>query len=312
MGSYRRLFIIIISALCNYVYSQPPLPLQNNKADSLMAEGNIPEAIAEYRTRLAVDPGNARFSYNLACAYSIDNSVIRQFDSCFKYLNIAIELDTVINALTDPDFLPARDDPRWKVFEDRLIAMLNEKYKHPYKDIEYAKALWKISANDQVFFNEISIAVRKLEKRSSVTSALWRAKTLISERNQQELAALLQSKGWPRIGNVGREAAMAAYLVVQHSNASMQRQYLPDVKKMCAENELPWLRYALMYDRMCTNEKIPQRYGTHTMYNEKTGKEELYLLEDPVNVDERRKEIGLEPLAEYLSRLNIVYTPSRK
>ncbi len=49
---------------------------------------------------------NKRIVYNYACALSIDNSVIRQFDSCFKYLNIAVELDTSVTALTDPDFIP--------------------------------------------------------------------------------------------------------------------------------------------------------------------------------------------------------------
>lgn len=301
------LFLMIES-----INAQPPSGRFSNKADSLYNEGNIPGAIAEYRILVQSNPQNARFSYNLACAYSIDNSIIRQFDSCFKYLNIAVTLDTSFNALTDPDLLPAREDKRWKSFEDRLVSMLNIKFKNQIKDPDYAKALWKLSANDQAFFNEIMIAGRKLEMRSSVTSALWRAKLMISERNQQELAPLLDARGWPRIGNVGREAAMAAYLVVQHSNASMQRKYLPEVKKMCEAKELPWERYAMMYDRMCTNENIPQRYGTHTTYNEKTGETELYRIEDPAGIDARRKEIGLEPLADYLSRMGIRYIPAVK
>lgn len=299
-------FLFLISGT---ITSQPPARHFSNKGDSLYAEGNIPQAIAEYRILFKGNPKNSRFSYNLACAYSIDNSIIRQFDSCFKYLNIAVTLDTAISALTDPDLLPAREDQKWKSFEDRLISMLNIKFKNQIKDPDYAKALWKISANDQAFFNEIMIAGRKLAMRSSVTSALWRAKVLISERNQQELSALLEKKGWPRVGNVGREAAMAAYLVVQHSDASMQKKYLPEVKKICEMDELPWERYALLYDRMCTNEKIPQRYGTHTTYNESTGKAELYPLEDPANTDQWRKEVGLEPLKDYLSKNGIVYAP---
>ncbi|MGE5419761.1 MAG: tetratricopeptide repeat protein [Chloroflexota bacterium] len=291
------------------ITAQPPVQHFSNKGDSLYAEGNIPEAIAEYRKLLAYEPDNAGFSYNLACAYSIDNSIIRQFDSCFKYLNIAVTLDTSFNALTDPSLLSAREDQKWKVFEERLVSMLNVKFRNQIKDIEFAKALWRLSANDQAFFNEIMIAGRKLAMRSSVTSALWRAKLIVSEKNQQELAALLEARGWPRVGNVGREAAMAAYLVVQHSNGSMQKKYLPDVKKMCEEKELQWERYAMMYDRMCTNERIPQRYGTHTVYNEKTGKTELYPLEDPSKTDQWRKEAGLEPLADYLAKNGIVYAP---
>lgn len=299
-------FFLLLSGVIN---SQPTMAPFSNKGDSLYAEGLIPEAISEYNKLIVLDPGNSELSYNLARAYSIDNSIIRKFDSCFKYLNIAVRLDTSINALTDPAFLPARDDQKWKSFEAKLISMLNVKYKNAIKDTEYAKALWKLGANDQVFFNEIGIAGRKIGMRSSVSSALWRAKIIISESNQKELAALLESKGWPRVGSVGREAAMAAYLVVQHSNGAMQKKYLPDVKHICEEKELPWARYAMMYDRMCTNENIPQRYGTHTTYNEKTGKTELYPLEDPAKTDQWRKEVGLEPLAEYLAKNGIVYSP---
>ena len=293
------------------LWGQPSGPF-SNKADSLLSEGNMPEAIIEYRKLFKSEPSNARLAYNMACALSIDNSIIRQFDSCFKYLKIAVTLDTTFNALTDPDLLPARDDKRWAEFEDRLISMLNRKYNNMVKDPGYAKDLWKLQASDQAFFNEIGIAGRKLGMRSSVSSALWRAKLLISEINQKELSVLLESKGWPRIENVGSEAAMAAYLVVQHSNGAMQKKYLPDVKRMCESGELPWERYALMYDRMCTNENIPQRYGTHTTYNEKNGTMELYPLEDPSKIDDRRKEIGLEPLSDYLSKMGIKYISEGK
>lgn len=306
------MLVIILSALCSIVSSQPPLPGQSNKGDSLYAEGRIPEAIAEYRLLIAADPGNAVISYNLACAYSIDNSIIRQFDSCFKYLNLAVDLDTAINALMDPDFLPARDDPGWKVFENRLTKMINLKYKDPFNDIEYAKALWKLQAYDQAFFNEIGIAGNKLGMRSSVSSALWRAKLIMSRSSQQELDALLKEKGWPRVKDVGREAVIAAYLVVQHSDSKMQRKYLPDVRKSCEAGEISWERYAMMYDRMCVNENIPQHYGTHTRYDDKTGKAELYPLEDPLKVDQWRKETGLGPLSEYLREMNIIYNPELK
>lgn len=293
------------------IFAQPAQHF-SNRADSLFSEGNIPEAIAEYGKMVISEPKTPGVIYNYACALSIDNSVIRQFDSCFKYLNIAIELDTSINALLDPDLLAARKDPRWAGFEDRLIRMVNQKYKNPYGDINFARALWRIMANDQAFFNEIGISVRKLGMRSSITSALWRAKLILSENNQKELDELLQQKGWPKLKDVGREAVMAAYLVVQHSDSKMQKRYLPEVRKSCESGEIPWERYAMMYDRMCVNENIPQRYGTHTTYNEKTGKTELYPLEDPVKVDQWRKESSLGPLSEYLRSMNIMYNPEVK
>jgi hypothetical protein len=64
-----------------------------------------------------------------------------------------------------------------------------------------------------------------------------------------------------------------------------------------------------MYDRALCYDKKPQRYGTHTQFNEMTPKEEFYPLEDASKVDKWRNEIGLVPLKEYLARFNINNQP---
>lgn len=277
-----------------------------------MNEGNVLEAIAEYKRLYSLNPKDKSIVYKYACALSVDNSVIKQLDSCFKYLNIAIELDTSVTALLDPNLIPAREDKNWNAFENKLILMLNTKYNNPYKDIEYAKALWRLGAYDQAYFNEIGIAGRKLGMRSSVSSAIWRLKFMINEKNQKELEQLVAIKGWPKISEVGEPAAMSAYLVAIHTNDGSQKKYLPMIKQRCEENELPWQRYANIYDRCLFNEKKPQKYGTHTRFNEQTRSEELYPLEDETKVDEWRKELGLEPLSEYLARYNIKFQPKQK
>jgi hypothetical protein len=105
---------------------------------------------------------------------------------------------------------------------------------------------------------------------------------------------------------------MGAYLVVMHSEAGLQKKYLPVIKTVCEAGELPWVRYANMFDRSRFNDNVPQRYGTHTRYNEQTKTAELYPLEDEAKVDEWRQAIGLGPLAEYLKTQGIVYTPKKK
>jgi hypothetical protein len=287
--------------------SQPPPPRPGSRADSLKNEGNIIGALPEYRKIYLTNPDDKRNVYNYACALSIN----RQIDSCFKYLNIAVKTDTSINALIDPDFLTARKDKRWIEFENNLITMVNKKLNNPYRDIEYAKALWKLRAFDQAYFTEVVLAFRKTGRNSSVHEALLNYQYMIHEMNQKELETLITAKGWPRIKDVGREAAMAAYLVIQHSNSELQKKYLPVVKTICEAKELPWERYAMMYDRSLFNENKPQKFGTHTKYNEKTNSEELYPLEDESKVDEWRKEIGLAPLAEYLAKFNIKFQPKR-
>ena len=305
------LFIACLTVFYRSAIAQPVAPNQGNKADSLMSEGNVTEAIAEYKRLFSKNPKDPNIAYSYACALSIDNTVIRNFDSCFKYLNLAVELDTSVNALLESDLIPAREDKNWIVFENRLISMLNAKYNNPYKDIEYAKALWRLGAFDQAYFNEIGIAFRKIGMRSSVASAIWKLKFMVQEKSQKELEQLVAEKGWPKISDVGQPAAMSAYLVAMHSNDGSQKKYLPMIWKSCEEKELPWQRYANIYDRCLFNENKPQKYGTHTKYNEQSRSEELYPLEDETKVNEWRKELGLEPLEEYLARLNIKFQPKK-
>lgn len=257
------------------------------------------------------NPKDAQIVYNYACALSVDNTVVKSFDSCFKYLNLAVELDTTVNALIESNLIQAREDKNWSVFEDRLISMLNAKYNNPYKDIEYAKALWKLGAFDQAYFNEIGIALRRTGMRSSVASAIWKLKFIVQEKSQKELEQLVTAKGWPKISDVGQPAVMSAYLVAIHTNDGSQKKYLPMIWKSCQEKELPWQRYANIYDRCLFNENKPQKFGTHLRYNEQTKLEELYPLEDESKVDEWRKELDLEPLADYLARFNIQYQPEK-
>ncbi|MBP7705752.1 MAG: hypothetical protein KA243_00735 [Candidatus Aminicenantes bacterium] len=233
-------------------------------------------------------------------------------DECFKYLAQAAELAPSLEILTDGDLVTARGDRRWGAFEDGLLAALAAKSGKTFGDVEYAKALWRLRAWDQAFFEEVGIAGRRIGMRSSVVEALWPFKFMVQQRSQAELEELIAEKGWPRVAAVGREATMAAFLVVMHSSDGAQKTYLADIKTVCEAGELPWERYAAVCDRGLYNDNQPQRYGTHTRYNELTKKEELYPLEDEARVDEWRKELGLPPLEDYLKPMGIVFRPKKR
>ena len=305
----KRVVILVLglAAIRGLALAQPPLPPAGTPGERLRAEGDIPGAIAEFEKAYASNPRDSKNLHALAGALSIN----RRLDECFRYLALAAELEPSLDPLTDPDLVTARGDKRWAAFEDGLVAAHNAKLGAPIKDVEYAKALWKLYAWDQAFFVEVGIAGRKVGLKSSVAEALWTLKFLVQERNGAELEKLVAAKGWPRVGRVGREAAMAAYLVAMHSHKGLQLKYLADVRKICEAGELPWERYANLYDRGLFNENKPQRYGTHTRYNEKTKAAELYPLEDESRVDEWRRELGLPPLADYLRQFNIDFRPKK-
>ncbi len=305
-GSARIIFLLVlifVAGSLQGVFGQPRPPMISNKADSLRNEGDLKGAVAEYKKLYLQKPADKNTVYNYACVLSL----FGQNDSCFRILDAYLKLDTSTRALMDPDFCAVRRDKRWNDFEKKMIGQLNVKLNHPFKNISYAQKLWEIRARDQICFTEIDIAARKTGPNSSVVRGIWECKFVIGKHNQEELIELIAQHGWPRVKDVGQEAAYTAWLVVMHSNSELIRKYLPEIKKACEDKELAWARYASIYDRALWYDKKPQRYGTHTQYNETTGAEELYPLEDPAKVDEWRKELGLESLKDYLARMNIRY-----
>ena len=304
------LFLLGLSALAESQLKPPPPPTvagKIDKVDSLVNEGNIRGAIAEYKKMYFLNPGDSRTAYNYACVLSRSS----QADSAFRYLNLAVKSNPSATPLTDPDLLDLREDKRWTDFENNLITMINEKNGNVIRDIGYAKSLWRLQCMDQYCFYETGLAARKLGPDSPVVTALRRFQIMINEKNLKDLESLLSQKGWPKRSEVGPEAAGAAFFVLQHSNADAQQKYISLFEKSCRENEASWQQYALMFDRMRMNQNKPQRYGTHTFLDPKAGSpNELYPLEDEAKVEEWRREIGLEPLKDYLSRTGIKYVPS--
>lgn len=275
------------------------------KADSLCKEGEYAAAIDEYKKS---DQSEYKNVYNLACAYA----QIRMADSAFKYLNIAASMNSSDDPLSDPDFVPIKKDKRWDIFENDLVTQIQQKYDHPIVDEPYARRLWRMRALDQVYYSDIELASRKIGRNSSVVYSLWQIKEELNNANIKELEALIAKKGWPKKSAVGQEASTAAFLIIQHSDETLQKKYLPTIKKLCEEREADWGSYALMYDRIQVSEKKPQRYGSQVNLNPQTNKYEPFPLEDESKVDEWRKETGMQPLAEYLNHWDIIWVPKTK
>jgi len=213
--------------------------------------------------------------------------------------------------LINPNFLQARENKGWNEFEDKLIQGLMKKLNNPYKDIEYAKKLWKMRTLDQAYYSDMEIVKNKIGANSTVMKALFDLKDGINKNNVKELEELIESKGWPRKSQVGESASSSAFLIIQHSTLELRKKYLPIIKQLCEENEAEWSEYAMMYDRVQTFENKPQRYGTQIRYNEDTKSFELLPLEDESKVNEWRKEVGLGNIEGYLVNYGIVFKPKK-
>jgi hypothetical protein len=140
-------------------------------------------------------------------------------------------------------------------------------------------------------------------------AALWGDQTSIDKANQARIDEIVKTYGWPGKKEFGQKAATAAFLVIQHSTPEMMKRYLPILQNAMENGDADKQSFAMLDDRVRTHEGRPQRYGSQIRGNRDT-RMTFWQIEDEENVDMRRAEMGLEPLAEYAKRFKgLEYVP---
>jgi hypothetical protein len=120
----------------------------------------------------------------------------------------------------------------------------------------------------------------------------------VHDSNADRLAAILDAHGWPGEHRVGREAAKAAWLVVQHAIAqpALQRRALELLREAVRQGAAPALHAAMLEDRILCMEGRPQLYGTQFDWDP-DGNMSPLPIESADQVDARRQAVGLGDLA---------------
>lgn len=128
--------------------------------------------------------------------------------------------------------------------------------------------------------------------------------------NTEWLKAIVAKQGWPRISVVGERAAGAAWLLVQHADAdpAFQLQALRLMKPLLATGEVSKKDYAYLYDRVMLKLTGKQFYATQ-MQACADGRREPEPIDEPEQVDARRKAMGLGSLADYGAQMTKLLGP---
>jgi len=118
---------------------------------------------------------------------------------------------------------------------------------------------------------------------------------------------VLENYGWLGTDVVGQNANKAIWLVVQHADLETQKKYLPQLRKSVEKGLSKAYYLALTEDRIAMRERRKQIYGSQSTRDMTTGKYSIYPIEDEAHVDERRKAMGMIPLAEEAKSMGIDY-----
>lgn len=130
----------------------------------------------------------------------------------------------------------------------------------------------------------------------------------IDSTNLIRVEEIINQFGYPGKSLVGAETNEAAFFIIQHSRRI--DKYLPVIKKAVDENELSYQLYAMMQDRSLMYNGKEQIYGTQgrgiQYLNRETGNKEFMMIiwpiQDPANVNNRRKKAGFKTTIEEYSK----------
>jgi hypothetical protein len=130
-------------------------------------------------------------------------------------------------------------------------------------------------------------------------------------RHRRRLVEILDTYGWPGRHLVGEDGAEAAWLLALHTMPDPQvlRRCLRLLRAAAAAGEAePW-QVAFLVDRVSLVERNLQVYGT-TICRQADGSFGPPLLENPGQVDARRRAVGLPPLEQDIRRIEQLYSGS--
>ena len=133
------------------------------------------------------------------------------------------------------------------------------------------------------------------------------AMNAVDVSNTTFLKRVVAERGWPGVSLVGRDGEQAAFLILQHAtlDTAFMAQTLPLLERAYAAKEAEGQQVALLTDRVARQRGQPQRYGTQASIV--GGRFVLDPIADSANVDRRRAQLGMPPVARYMQLLDSLY-----
>ena len=274
------------------------------KADSLYNAKDFKNSANIYSEAFKANgwkgPPNDR--YNAACSWALAAVP----DSAFFQLDRIATKSNYTNyghITTDPDLNSLHNDNRWKPLLEKIKQNKDKAEANLNKPL--VATLDSIYVEDQKYRQQIDGIKKKYGWESKEMKDHWK---IINEKdsiNLIKVKAILDKYGWLGTDVVGGQGNSTLFLVIQHSDQATQEKYLPMMREAVKKGKAEGSSLALLEDRVALRQGKKQIYGSQIGRDLETQLYYVSPLEDPDNVDKRRAEVGLQPLAEYVSHWQI-------
>lgn len=118
--------------------------------------------------------------------------------------------------------------------------------------------------------------------------------------NIKKVKDILGQRNWPEQALIGEQGNMTICNVLQHADQATREFYIPKMKQAVLDKKLEARFLVRAEDRIATDKGELQIYGGQMKYYPETKSFNVWPVLDPVNIDKRRAEIGLDSIAIFL------------
>lgn len=270
------------------------------KGDSCYDVKDYKNSVSYYERAFKIEHKDATDLYNAACSAAL----IKDDKKAFDWLDLAIDngYESIAHIKIDNDLKPLHDKKEWQKTIDKLqkkLDILEVNYDKPLQ-----KELLAIYAEDQGIRGDFMKVYKEKGSGSKAVDSIGKIMMYKDSINLIKVIKILDEKGWVGKDVVGSQANQTLFLVIQHSDLKYQQKYLPMMREAVKKGNANPGNLAYLEDRVALRERHKQIYGSQISMI--PGQKAFVLpLEDPDNVDKRRAEVGLGPIADYVKKLGI-------
>ena len=118
--------------------------------------------------------------------------------------------------------------------------------------------------------------------------------------NEKKVTLILDEYGWPAKEMIEEQGNWTICNVIQHADNDIRIKYLPLMRQAVKDKKLEPRFLVRAEDRIATERGELQIYGGQMKYYPQTKSFNVWPVYDPVNIDKRRTEIGLDSIAIFL------------
>jgi len=307
----KLILIAFIGIISNCAFGQKDMTEYDSfikKADSLYRVKDFKDSAIAYQNAFDANDGKGypNDRYNAACSHALAGDSEKAFyHLLYSAEHPRIKYQNFNHITTDPDLISLHKDQQW----EQLIKLVKSNKDEAEKDLDkpLVAILDTIYMEDQTYRRQIGDIEKTFGRDSDEMTKHW---DVINEKdsiNLIKIQKILDERGWLGSNVIGGQGNSTLFLVIQHSPLEVQEKYLPMMRDAVKKGNANSSSLALLEDRVALRKGGKQIYGSQVGRDQTTGEYFVSPMEDPENVDKRRADVGLGPIADYISNWNMTW-----